>query len=108
VTLRKLAGVAPVIAVLALAAPVANASAQTTAGPGSMIPCYPYPAFCGPSGQPWFSSLFPFSSLTGPGVSFGPGPVQLPTGGGVSFGPGPVQLPAGGGVSFGPGPVQLP
>ena len=88
-TLRRLVGVVPVIAVLALAAPVASASAQTApgSGPGSMIPCYPYPAFCGPSGQPWFSSsLFPFSSLTGPGSTFG-------IGSGVHFGPGPVQVP---------------
>jgi hypothetical protein len=80
VTLRKLVGVVPVIAALALAAPVATAGAQTTAGPGS-IPCYPYPAFCGPDGQPWFhaSPLFQFSPLTGPSLlHFGPGPVQLP------------------------------
>jgi hypothetical protein len=53
--LRKLAAVVPVIAALALAVPVAGASAQTTAAPpASQIPCYPYPAFCGPGGQPWF------------------------------------------------------
>jgi hypothetical protein len=83
VTLRKLIGVVPVVAALALAAPVASASAAT--GPSS-IPCYPYPAFCGPNGQPWFSFLqplplpFPFP-LTGPPIvhSFGPGPVQLPS-----------------------------
>ena len=76
-TLRKLVGVVPVIAVLALAAPVASASAQTTPlpGPGS-IPCYPYPAFCGPNGQPWWTFPFQFPSLTKP--HFGPGPVQLP------------------------------
>ena len=76
-TLRKLLGALPVIAVLALAAPVANAGAQT---PGSMIPCYPYPAFCGPNGQPWFplSSPFQFPPLTGATPQFGPGPVQLP------------------------------
>jgi hypothetical protein len=93
VTLRKLVGVVPVIAALALAAPVASASAQTTAAAGSAIPCYPYPAFCGPNGQPWFSSPFHFPSLTGPGLHFGPGPVQLPTAPGVHFGPGPVHLP---------------
>jgi hypothetical protein len=85
VTLRKLIGVVPVVAALAFAAPVASASAQTTtvAGPSS-IPCYPYPAFCGPNGKPWFSFPqplplpFPFP-LTGPPlVHFGPGPVQLP------------------------------
>jgi hypothetical protein len=89
-TLRKLAGVVPAIAVLALAAPVASASAQTTAIPGaaaaSGIPCYPYPALCNAGGQPWFSSplssLFlsqlPFSPFAAPTVHFGPGPVQLP------------------------------
>jgi hypothetical protein len=88
-TLRKLVGVVPVVAALALAAPVAGASAQS---PGSTIPCYPYPAFCGPNGQPWFAPLpspFQIAPLTGP--TFGPGPVQLPTP--VTFGPGPVQIP---------------
>jgi hypothetical protein len=58
-TLRKLATVLPVVAVLALTGPVAGASAQTDSGstgtpssPGSSIPCYPFPAWCGPSGQP--------------------------------------------------------
>jgi hypothetical protein len=95
VTLRKLIGIAPVVAALAFAAPVASASAQTTStsGPGSAIPCYPYPAFCGPNGQPWFSLptfspptfQFPLIQLppltTAPTVHFGPGPVQLPTAG---------------------------
>lgn len=87
--IRKLARVAPVIAALAIAAPVSSASAQT--GPGSMIPCYPEPAFCGPSGQPW-SPFFPFEfqPLTPTTPHFGPGPVQLQPHG---FGPGPVQLP---------------
>jgi hypothetical protein len=76
VTLRKLLRAAPVIAVLALAAPVATASAQT---PGSMIPCYPYPAFCGPDGQPWFPLAQPFQLAPLPATpQFGPGPVQLP------------------------------
>jgi hypothetical protein len=89
-TLRKLAGVVPVIAALAIAGPVAGASAQTTAIPGaataaaSGIACYPYPAFCGPSGQPWLPSpllsLLPMSPFTAPAPLFhwGPGPVQLP------------------------------
>jgi hypothetical protein len=86
VSIRKLVRLAPVIAVLALAAPVASAGAQTTSGPGSMIPCYPEPAFCGPDAQPWFG-LRPFlfpplaggrAGLTAPTHSFGPGPVQLP------------------------------
>ena len=76
-TLRKLVRVVPVAAALAFAAPVASAHAQ--AGPSS-IPCYPYPAFCGPSGQPWFSPLAPITIPTLPagGFHFGPGPVRLP------------------------------
>jgi hypothetical protein len=84
--LRKLAAAVPVIAALAIAGPVAGASAQTTAAPGSpgaMIPCYPYPAFCGPNGTPWlqyFQSQLALPTLpalpTNP--AFGPGPVQLP------------------------------
>jgi hypothetical protein len=81
VTIRKLASVVPVVAVLAVAAPVATASAQTTPLPGpSSIPCYPYPAFCGPNGQPWFSFSWPFQipSFTPTTPHFGPGPVVLP------------------------------
>jgi hypothetical protein len=93
--LRKLAAVAPVIAVLALAVPATGASAATAPAPGppsSIIPCYPYPAFCGPNGQSWLSFFpFPFSS---PGTSgFGPGPVQLPTP--LAFGSGSAALPGG-------------
>ena len=79
-SIRKLVSVVPVVAVLALAAPVATASAQAT-GPSS-IPCYPYPAFCGPNGQPWFSFTWPYQiptpALYPPTTHFGPGPVQLP------------------------------
>jgi hypothetical protein len=78
-TLRKLAAVVPAIAVLALAAPVASASAQSApppGSPGSVIPCYPYPAFCGPSGQPWGYPFFPFP-ITNPG-----GPILPP---GIGF-----------------------
>ena len=61
-TLRKLLAAALVIGVLALAGPVASAGAQTVAAPPpSAIPCYPYPAFCGPNGQPWLSAFFPSS-----------------------------------------------
>jgi hypothetical protein len=83
--LRRLAAVVPVIAALALTAPVAGASAQTTpapGSPGSMIACYPEPAFCGPNGAPWYP-FFPLQ-LTPPsggglgGLPFGPGPVQVP------------------------------
>jgi hypothetical protein len=85
-TLRKLVSVVPVVAALAVAVPVASASASTTPAPGpSSIPCYPYPAFCGPNGQPWFSYWSPtqwlpqLPPLTAPPAHFGPGPVQLPT-----------------------------
>jgi hypothetical protein len=83
--LRKIAAVVPVIAMLALAVPVAGASPQSTpspGSPGSMIACYPYPAFCGPNGTPWLSSFgvpsFPFQYSPPTNPSFGPGPVQLP------------------------------
>jgi hypothetical protein len=60
--LPKLAAVAPVIAVLALSAPVATASAAVPPGtPGSQIPCYPFPAFCTPNGQPLAPWPFPFA-----------------------------------------------
>ena len=70
-TLRKLATALPVVAVLALTGPVAGASAQTpttpASSPGSSIPCYPFPAWCGPSGQPltpWpFAFHFPAALL---------------------------------------------
>jgi hypothetical protein len=87
--LRTLTAVVPVVAALGLAAPVGSASAQTTALPP--IPCYPFPAFCGPGGQP----LFPL-----PGLPF-PRPLPYQPGGPISpgsgphFGPGPVVPPAG-------------
>ena len=91
--LRKLAAVAPVIGALALAAPVAGASAQTApapGSPGSAIPCYPYPAFCGPNGQSWLQ--FFSSQFSPPGTpGFSPGPVQLPSP--LGFSPGTVQIP---------------
>jgi hypothetical protein len=85
-TLRKLVAVVPAVTALALAVPVAGASAQTmpvAGSPGSTIPCYPYPAFCGPNGQPWLP-FFPFQSSSPTSPVFGPGPVQLPA---------PLQLP---------------
>jgi hypothetical protein len=48
-TLRKLAVIAPVSLVLALAGPIAAAPAATPPSPGSAIPCYPFP-FAFPSG----------------------------------------------------------
>jgi hypothetical protein len=76
---RNLAALAPVIATLALAGPVAGASAQTTAAPGSpgsTIACYPEPAFCGPNGMPW--SQYYQSQLGLPAnPAPGPGPLQL-------------------------------
>ena len=91
--LRKLAAVAPVIGALALAAPVAGASAATAPAPGSpesAIPCYPYPAFCGPGGQSWlqfFSSQFSIPGIGG----LTPGSVQLPAP--LTLSPGAVQIP---------------
>jgi hypothetical protein len=83
-TLRKLTRIVPVVAVLALAAPVAAASAATTPATGpAAIPCYPYPAFCGPNGQPWWQLPQPigfpiqFPPLLGP-LPFNPLPVGPP------------------------------
>jgi hypothetical protein len=83
-TLRKLATVLPVVAVLALTGPVAGASAQTGSGtpasPGSSIPCYPFPAWCTPDGQaltPWpFAFQFPTALLAHLGWNF---PAATPT-----------------------------
>lgn len=63
--IRKLVAVAPVIAALALAGPVASANAAP-------VPCYPYPAFCGVNGQqllpvPWF---WPMSPTPAPQLPF--------------------------------------
>ena len=69
-TFRKFVCLLPAIATLALAAPVATASAQAPAGAG--IPCYPYPAYCGPDGQPWARVGF----LRLPFSPFGPRLVQ--------------------------------
>jgi hypothetical protein len=78
--LRKLAAAVPVIAALALAGPVAGASAQTTAAagsPGAMIPCYPYPAFCGPNATPWLQ-YFQAQLAIPTAPAFGQGSLQLP------------------------------
>jgi hypothetical protein len=55
---RLIAAVA-LIGALATAGPVASASAAQPAAAaapgttqGSSVPCYPFPAFCGPNGQP--------------------------------------------------------
>jgi hypothetical protein len=60
-TLRKLAAIAPVSLALAIAGPIASAPAATQPfDPGSAIPCYPFPAWCGPDGKPWVPWPFPF------------------------------------------------
>jgi hypothetical protein len=59
----RLIAAAALVASLAVAGPVGAASAATaapvvasTATPGSNIPCYPFPAFCGSDGQPaWWA-----------------------------------------------------
>jgi hypothetical protein len=64
---NRLTALTAVMAALAVAAPVAGASAQgtpATVAPSS-IPCYPYPAFCGPNGQPWFPLLGRLFNLPG-------------------------------------------
>jgi hypothetical protein len=80
--IRTLAAAIPVAAALAVAGPVAAASAQTTSSttsPTSAIPCYPYPAFCGPNGQPWFQWLpFPQSPIVMQPLPSLPLPVALP------------------------------
>jgi hypothetical protein len=88
--LRKLAVLAPVIGALALAAPVSGASAQTAPAPGT-IPCYPYPAFCGPGGTPWWQ--FFSSQFSIPGIpSLSPGSGTLPSFP-FSLSPGSIQIP---------------
>jgi hypothetical protein len=73
---NRLVALAVVVATLAIAAPVASASAAEGASgkpyaANPVIPCYPYPAFCGPNGQPWLQffvgQLFP-QGLFPPGL----------------------------------------
>jgi hypothetical protein len=64
--LRKLAAIAPAIAVLSLAAPVAGANALTTpvvASPAPSVPCFPFPAFCNAQGQPTVALSYPYAFL---------------------------------------------
>jgi hypothetical protein len=64
--LRKLAAVAPVIAVLSFAGPLAGANAQTTpvvTSPAPAVPCFPFPAFCNAQGQPTGPLAYPYSYL---------------------------------------------
>jgi hypothetical protein len=73
-TLRKLAAIAPVSLALALAGPAAAATPPSA--PGSAIPCYPFPAWCGPDGKPWVPWPFPFHFPFGAGW---PGVLTPPT-----------------------------
>jgi hypothetical protein len=64
--LRKPAAIAPVIVALALSGPVATANAATAPfNPSSVIPCYPFPAWCAPNGKPWVPWPFPFPFPSG-------------------------------------------
>jgi hypothetical protein len=52
---NRLIASAALVGALAIAGPVAGASAAqagAVAAPGSSIPCYPLPAFCASNGQP--------------------------------------------------------
>jgi hypothetical protein len=58
-TRNRLIAAAALVGALATAGPVAGASAaqpRAVATPGttigSLVPCYPYPAYCGADGQP--------------------------------------------------------
>jgi hypothetical protein len=65
-TPRKLAATAPVIALMALAGPVAGAHAQTppvTPSPAPSVPCFPFPAFCNAHGDPVGTLASPYSYL---------------------------------------------
>jgi hypothetical protein len=82
---NRVTALTAVMATLAIAAPVAGASAApsasrhatlaattaSTVSPSS-IPCYPYPAFCGPGGKPWFPLLGLFFNLPGTVHTLGP------------------------------------
>ena len=81
---NRITALTAVTAALAMAAPVAGAGAApsasgharlaatpSTVSPSS-IPCYPYPAFCSPSGKPWFPLLGWFFNLPGTVHTLGP------------------------------------
>lgn len=81
--LRKLVAVAPAIALLTLAAPVAGAGADPSPAaqtPQSLIPCYPVPMDCGPGGKAYatpFAAAIGFDFAPAMGAGFGLGPAPL-------------------------------
>jgi hypothetical protein len=75
-TSKRFITAAALVGALAASGPVAGASAAQVAPavasgttPGSSIPCYPLPAFCGSNGQPaWWAPtwVWPALGLTPP------------------------------------------
>jgi hypothetical protein len=63
---NRLVALAAVMGALVVAMPVAGASAAPANEKlaATQIPCYPYPAFCGPNGQPWLQ-FFGFPEFSG-------------------------------------------
>jgi hypothetical protein len=80
-TLRRLAATLPVIAVLALAGPVAGANATTTPtpSPAPSVPCFPFPAFCNANGDPVGTLPSPYSFLIPFFHQLYFGPVKFPS-----------------------------
>jgi hypothetical protein len=72
---KRVITAAALVGTLAVAGPVAGASAAQPGTPGANIPCYPFPAFCNPStGQP--ASWAPW--WVGPALGLPPAPAWPP------------------------------